>query len=87
MGIIIVLYILIASGIIGALYLLYNRANNSEMTVRKYFEEKLMLVSGISPDIKGEPVTHSRYSNKGNNAICSFSCNRFSDVQLFYIEN
>ncbi|WP_454442282.1 A24 family peptidase [Vibrio bathopelagicus] len=57
-------YILIASGIIGALYLLYNRANNSEMTVRKYFEEKLMLVSGISPDIKGEPVTHSRYSNK-----------------------
>ncbi|OMO26343.1 A24 family peptidase [Vibrio lentus] len=57
-------YILIAAGIIGTLYLLYNRANNSEMTVRRYFEEKLMLVSGISPDIKGEPVVHSRYSNK-----------------------
>ncbi|MCC5516231.1 prepilin peptidase [Vibrio splendidus] len=57
-------YILIAAGIIGTLYLLYNRANNSEITVRGYFEEKLMLVSGISPDIKGEPVVHSRYSNK-----------------------
>ncbi|MEZ8124800.1 prepilin peptidase [Vibrio splendidus] len=57
-------YILIAAGIIGTLYLLYNRANNSEITVRRYFEEKLMLVSGISPDIKGEPVVHSRYSNK-----------------------
>lgn len=57
-------YILIAAGIIGTLYLLYNRANNSEMTVRRYFEEKIMLVSGISPDIKGEPVVHSRYSNK-----------------------
>ena len=57
-------YILIAAGIIGTLYLLYNRANNSEMTVRRYFEEKLMLVSGISPDIKGKPVVHSRYSNK-----------------------
>ncbi|WP_261884820.1 A24 family peptidase [Vibrio pomeroyi] len=57
-------YILIASGMIGILYLFYNRANNSDMTVRKYFEEKLLLVSGISPNMKGEYVVHSRYSNK-----------------------
>ncbi len=57
-------YILLASGMIGTLYLLYNRANNSEITVRRYFEEKLMLVSGISPHLKSEPVAHSRYSNK-----------------------
>ncbi|MDN2667560.1 prepilin peptidase [Vibrio splendidus] len=57
-------YILVASGMIGSLYLLYNRVNNSEMTVRRYYEEKLMLVNGISPDIKGKPVVHSRYSNK-----------------------
>ena len=57
-------YILIASGMIGILYLLYDRASNSEITVRKYCEEKIMSVSGISPNMKGEFVTHSRYSNK-----------------------
>ncbi|UPR57567.1 prepilin peptidase [Vibrio sp. ED004] len=57
-------YILIAAGMIGILYLLYNRENNSEITVRRYFEEKLMLVSGISPHLKSEPVAHFRYSNK-----------------------
>ncbi|MEZ8722271.1 prepilin peptidase [Vibrio pomeroyi] len=57
-------YILLASGMIGALYLLYNRANNGGMTVRRYYEEKLMLVSGIPPDTKGKAVVHSRYSNK-----------------------
>ncbi|NAZ91287.1 A24 family peptidase [Vibrio toranzoniae] len=57
-------YILIASGVIGAFYLLYNRANNSEITVRRYLEEKLMFVSGISPNVNNESVVHSRYSNK-----------------------
>ncbi|MGO2161355.1 MAG: A24 family peptidase [Vibrio toranzoniae] len=57
-------YILIASGVIGTFYLLYNRANNSEITVRRYVEEKLLFVSGISPNVNNESVVHSRYSNK-----------------------
>jgi prepilin peptidase CpaA len=57
-------YILIAAGIIATFYLLYNRANNESLTVRSYFEEKLMLVSGVSTNTRNSPNAHSRYSNK-----------------------
>ncbi|MEZ8377238.1 prepilin peptidase [Vibrio splendidus] len=57
-------YILIAAGIIATFYLLYNRANSESLTVRSYFEEKLMLVSGVSTNTRNSPKAHSRYSNK-----------------------
>ncbi|MEZ8290033.1 MULTISPECIES: prepilin peptidase [Vibrio] len=57
-------YILIAAGIIATFYLLYNSANSESLTVRNYFEEKLMLVSGMSTRTKNVSTVHSRYSNK-----------------------
>ncbi|EAQ52909.1 MULTISPECIES: A24 family peptidase [Vibrio] len=57
-------YILISSGIIATFYLLYNNANSESLTVRNYFEEKLMLVSGMSTRTKNLSTVHSRYSNK-----------------------
>ncbi|MCG9545042.1 prepilin peptidase [Vibrio sp. Isolate33] len=57
-------YILIASGIIATFYLFHSRANSESLTVRGYFEEKLMLVSGISPITRKLSTVHSRYSNK-----------------------
>ncbi|OED71276.1 hypothetical protein A143_05675 [Vibrio splendidus ZS-139] len=57
-------YIIIAAGIIAAFYLLYNRANSESLTVRSYFEEKLMLVSGVSTNTRNSSTAHSRYSNK-----------------------
>lgn len=57
-------FILISSGVIGTFYLLYNLANNSALTVKGYFQEKLMLISGMSPVIKDQPVLHNRYSDK-----------------------
>lgn len=57
-------YILIAAGIIAVFYLLYNRANSESLTVKSYFEEKLMLVSGMSTSTSNMAAAHSRYSNK-----------------------
>ncbi|MGF1799357.1 prepilin peptidase [Vibrio gigantis] len=57
-------YILIAAGVIAVFYLLYNRANSESLTVRGYFEEKIMLVSGMSVSTRNLSTAHSRYSNK-----------------------
>ncbi|MEZ9872194.1 MULTISPECIES: A24 family peptidase [Vibrio] len=57
-------YIIISAGIIAVFYLLYNRANSESLTVKGYFEEKLMLVSGMSTSTKTVSTVHSRYSNK-----------------------
>ncbi|CDT18261.1 hypothetical protein VCR4J2_260170 [Vibrio coralliirubri] len=57
-------YIIISAGMIAVFYLLYNRANSESLTVKGYFEEKLMLVSGMSTSTKTVSTVHSRYSNK-----------------------
>lgn len=57
-------FILLASGMIGPFYLLYNYANSSSVSIKGYFQNKLILLSGVSP-VKDERTNfHNRYLNK-----------------------
>ncbi|CAH6901519.1 Prepilin peptidase [Vibrio chagasii] len=57
-------FILLASGMIGSFYLLYNYANSSSVSIKGYLQNKLILLSGVSP-VKDERTNfHNRYLNK-----------------------
>ncbi|WP_146441823.1 A24 family peptidase [Vibrio kanaloae] len=57
-------YLLISAGVIGIFYLLYNLSNSSNMTIKGYFENKLIMLGGVNPVTERGSVIHSRYSNK-----------------------
>ncbi|MEL0608655.1 A24 family peptidase [Vibrio echinoideorum] len=57
-------FILISSGVIGIFYLLYNFSNSSNVTVKGYFENKLIALGGVAPVIDKSESLHARYSNK-----------------------
>lgn len=57
-------FILLASGMIGIFYLLYNYANSSSVSIKGYFQHKLILLSGVAPTKDKGASFHNRYSNK-----------------------
>ncbi|MCX2756983.1 A24 family peptidase [Vibrio sp. Sgm 22] len=57
-------FILLASGMIGTFYLLYNYANSSSVSVKGYFQNKLILLGGVSPVENKDDSFHNRYLNK-----------------------
>ncbi|MCG9690928.1 A24 family peptidase [Vibrio sp. Isolate22] len=57
-------FILLASGMIGTFYLLYNYANSSSISIKGYFQNKLILLSGVPPTKDKGTSFHSRYFNK-----------------------
>ncbi|MDN3701125.1 prepilin peptidase [Vibrio artabrorum] len=57
-------FILLASGVIGAFYLLYNYANSNSLSVKGYFENKLIVLGGVAPVLDENSRLHARYSNK-----------------------
>ncbi|MEZ8984477.1 hypothetical protein OAI_05885 [Vibrio cyclitrophicus FF160] len=57
-------FILVSSGVIGAFYLLYNFSNSSSLSIKGYFENKLIVLGGAAPVVDKTAGLHIRYSNK-----------------------
>ncbi|PMM03336.1 hypothetical protein BCT63_15160 [Vibrio kanaloae] len=57
-------FILLSAGVIGTFYLLYNFSNSYSLSIKGYFESKLIMLGGVSPVTEKGSVIHSRYSNK-----------------------
>ncbi|MEZ8492593.1 prepilin peptidase [Vibrio splendidus] len=57
-------FILLSSGVIGTFYLLYNFANSNNLSIKGYFENKLIVLGGVAPVLDESASLHARYSNK-----------------------
>ncbi|MEZ9541111.1 prepilin peptidase [Vibrio sp. 10N.286.48.C11] len=57
-------FILLSSGVIGTFYLLYNFSNSSSLSIKGYFENKMIALGGVAPVLDKSSILHARYSNK-----------------------
>ncbi|CDT40517.1 A24 family peptidase [Vibrio coralliirubri] len=57
-------FILLSSGVIGTFYLLYNFSNSSSLSIKGYFENKMLTLGGVAPVLDKSASLHARYSHK-----------------------
>ena len=57
-------FILLSAGVIGTFYLLYNFSNSNSLSIKGYFENKLIVLGGVAPVLNESTSLHARYSNK-----------------------
>ncbi|MDH5929715.1 A24 family peptidase [Vibrio splendidus] len=57
-------FILISAGVIGTFYLLYDFSNSNSLSIKGYFENKLIMLGGVTPITDKGSAVHARYSNK-----------------------